>query len=144
MTRVMRNQNDPYWAWHRLMEFEFGKASEYPCFAKCGREALDWALKAEHVSPDLYGQRHFIEDPTAYEPLCRGCHLRRDRAGVVLSDEARAKISAVQQARFAANPMSAETKAKISAAATGKVRTPEQRENYRRAAIKREALKRLI
>jgi len=132
----MKNAQDPYWAWHRHLEFTFGKAKEFQC-TNCNAQALDWALKPEYS--DILGARAHVERLDAYHPLCRSCHLKQDAIHRQLDESKRATISAAQRKRFAEQGVSDETRARMSEANKGKKRTPEQRENYRRAARVREA-----
>lgn len=125
---------DPYWDWHREIERARGKAKTHLC-ALCDKPARDWALKEEHVEQERLGTRFFITDLEAYEPLCRSCHLFRDRGGVPVSEETRKRQSAAQRRRFDTQGVSASTRSKISKATEGLVRSPETREKM--AAAKR-------
>jgi hypothetical protein len=60
-----------------------GPASQFPCEG-CGEPAHHWAY--DHTDPDpLWHQGRwekpvpYSRDERRYQPLCRGCHLKRDR-----------------------------------------------------------------
>jgi hypothetical protein len=56
---------------HRLVEAEYGKASQYPCADGCGKQALDWS----HTHDT---DRNNINN---YKPRCRSCHTKYDGIG---------------------------------------------------------------
>lgn len=57
-----------YSALHEWIAVHWGKAREYLC--KCGKQALDWA--------NLRGK--YTRDRREWEPMCRSCHKKYDKA----------------------------------------------------------------
>lgn len=57
-----------YSSLHEWIAVHWGKAREYNC--KCGKPALDWA--------NLFGK--YIRDRREWEPMCRSCHKKYDKA----------------------------------------------------------------
>lgn len=79
----------------------------------CRGPASHWALKAEHHVP---GELVYVEDVTAYEPLCAGCHNRRDHTGIKYSEEAKENMSAAQKLAHAGRVASGAFQKAIDAA----------------------------
>jgi hypothetical protein len=74
---------------HQRIQRRRGKATEHPC-ARCGEQAMDWALTGEATHSEPYRKRRadgswyerliwFSKDPDDYSPLCRPCHRRSER-----------------------------------------------------------------
>jgi hypothetical protein len=77
-----------YGAAHERVYRLHGKASDWPCSARCGRQAEEWAYchDAENELYELVKNPHgnYIEvpyspNPDDYVPLCKPCHVDFDR-----------------------------------------------------------------
>jgi hypothetical protein len=73
-----------YRAAHMRVDAARGRASSYPCVGDCGRPAAEWAY--DNADPDelvtaVGGQlRRYSLDSDRYQPMCKPCHRRFDRA----------------------------------------------------------------
>lgn len=118
-----------YDRWHYYLRRRLGKASAHACAGNCLNPAADWALRAGLAA----GRRAFVEDVSAYEPLCRRCHVERDRPTWPLDAPARERIAASNRGR----DKSPETRAKLSAAAKGRSLSPEHKAKISAALLAR-------
>ena len=72
-----------YWAVHRRLRCDRGRASEQAC-VDCGGPAQQWSY--DHACSDeltgvIRGQMMpYSLDPARYQPRCRSCHRRFDQA----------------------------------------------------------------
>ena len=72
---------------HRRIAAQRGPAREHPC-SNCGGEAHSWAYRGgsekelvEDRGPSAHVQIvRYSPDPADYDPMCWGCHGRKDRA----------------------------------------------------------------
>lgn len=77
-----------YRAVHKRVSMARGKAREYTC--QCGAQAEQWAYN--HSDPAELTQQWngktvtYSADVMHYDPLCRGCHVRRDGNGYIGSE----------------------------------------------------------
>jgi len=62
--------------------------------SRCGRDRterrIEWALKLEY---HVFGEGVWVEDPDAYEALCRGCHVVQDVPKEIRLAAARAAVT---------------------------------------------------
>lgn len=66
---------------HAQLALVRGPATAHDC--ACGRPAKEWA----YTGPREPGERWpFSDDLSLYEPMCRRCHVRFDRASVRAAD----------------------------------------------------------
>lgn len=71
-----------YFGAHGRIKRTRGSATKYPC-SGCGNAATQWSY--DHADADqkwaTFGNRviAYSVDPDHYQPLCRGCHIKRDR-----------------------------------------------------------------
>jgi hypothetical protein len=64
---------------HQRVRTRRGSASAHPC-VDCGQPAAHWSYDnrgGEDERVNAQGQRYSV-DVTAYDPMCRPCHRRRD------------------------------------------------------------------
>lgn len=75
---------------HCRVKATYGAASNHPCAAMCGKQAYAWSY--DHSDPNPLFHKGsgpwadcppipYSPDPERYDPLCRGCHIKRDRYG---------------------------------------------------------------
>lgn len=73
-----------YFGAHCRVKRDRGSATIYPCLI-CRKPAAQWSYDhadANQKWATLNGQIvAYSTDPSHYHPLCRGCHLKRDRKG---------------------------------------------------------------
>lgn len=77
-----------YSAAHYRVKAIHGAAGNHPCIA-CGNQAHTWAYDHSDPNPLISkgvgrfdGKTYpYSLDPERYDPLCRGCHIKRDRYG---------------------------------------------------------------
>jgi hypothetical protein len=77
-------QNVTYNASHERVYALWGTACQYPC-VKCGCTAQDWCYDGADPSQILGSKNgsvlmYYSAWPEFYMPMCRKCHLRRDRS----------------------------------------------------------------
>lgn len=124
---------DPtYGAIHLRLNREAGAARHHMC--ECGQPAEQWAY--QHTGdPELVDEqgRHYSADLDDYEAMCRSCHNKFDIAHGQRGPSFE---------KYQAKAHSPEAVAKMRAGLTGRVRTPEQRENMRQGALRRWARER--
>lgn len=83
------NQPIAYVTAHVRVRATYGPASNYPCIG-CGGPAKHWAY--DHTDPNPLMHRDtkgrwagkpypYSPDPQRYDPMCRSCHVKRDRFG---------------------------------------------------------------
>lgn len=71
---------------HSQLRKKFGPASAYPC-AFCGGQAQDWSYDRLCPNEKIEYRKNrsgtvacpYSEDFDRYQPVCRGCHVYRDR-----------------------------------------------------------------
>lgn len=72
---------------HSRVKAIYGAASKHPCIA-CGEQAHAWAY--DHTDPNPLIRKDaagrwagipipYSTDPQRYDPMCRSCHVKRDR-----------------------------------------------------------------
>lgn len=103
----MPSNEKGYSEWHWHVRCQRGHAPEHLCVS-CGKQAEHWALKPEHINPEV--TRQYVENLDAYQPMCAKCHKKQDSA--LYGKATRARMSVSQTGRI----HSAETRAKLSAA----------------------------
>lgn len=84
-------QRQAYQNWHAKLRRRLGPPE---VCVDCQGPANHWALKDEYHVP---GGLVYVEDVTAYESLCAGCHNRRDHTGIKYSEESKENMSAAQK-----------------------------------------------
>lgn len=65
---------------HRVVVKARGPARLHPCIGGCGRMALEWAFQPEDSELRTPEGWLYSHDPDDYAPMCRRCHLIKDRA----------------------------------------------------------------
>ena len=81
--QAKEHYSESYTAVHHRLRSWLGPASQYVCVS-CGESAKDWSYNGKDTSPLIGDVRpgrsaEYSSDLTFYEPLCRGCHTKRDR-----------------------------------------------------------------
>lgn len=70
-----------YHAVHLRLRRVRGPASEYDCI--CGKKAQSWSYDGTDLNEKVEFKdgrnMAYSEDLSRYQPLCRSCHVRRDR-----------------------------------------------------------------
>lgn len=84
-----RKENPKYRAVHARLAKERGKASSHVC-DRCGAKARSWSYDGSdpneltEIGKTGYRKEMVIRystDLNRYQPLCNGCHVKRDRYG---------------------------------------------------------------
>lgn len=74
-----KGDNVGYATLHNRLLRTRGQATEHLC-VNCGDQAVEWAYNHsdanERISPQGYP---YTPNLDAYDPLCKPCHVRRDR-----------------------------------------------------------------
>lgn len=81
---------------HDRLRAEKGRAADHSC-VDCGKPAKEWSW--DGGSGENFGSSAVGDNFDEYSPRCQSCHRKLDAAGWTHSEESRAKMSAAKTGR---------------------------------------------